>query len=99
MPQKAPNRIINNNGVKQWNLNSILTSVGIACVVFVWNSVLKTNENVVRIQSSQDAMGQTLKELMPKSEIMLRFGVIEKDMADVRTRLNAVEIEVAKLKK
>lgn len=99
MPQKASSLITNKNGVKQWNLNSILTSVGIACVVFVWNSVLQTKENVVRMQASQDAMAQLLKELMPKSEIMLRFGVIEKDMADVRTRLNAVEIELAKLKK
>lgn len=85
--------------VPQFNLNSILTLIVSALLTFVWNSVIKLNENVARMQTTQEVTAQTLKDLMPKPEILLRFSVVEKDLIDLRSRATALEIEVAKIKR
>lgn len=85
--------------VPQFNFNSILMLVLSLLVTFVWNSVVKLNENVAKLQAAQESTSNTLKELMPKPEIMLRFGVVEKDLIELRLRVQTIELELAKGKK
>lgn len=80
---------------RQFNLNSIFTIIVGAAVAFVWQSVTKLNDSMARLETAQTITQRTLTELMPKQEILLRFGTVEKDILDLRIRVQALEVKIA----
>ena len=65
---------------------AVVTAVVIALLAWIGGTVQETAVRVARIETAADAS-------------MLRAASTERDLLDLRTRVSAVEIELAKLKR
>lgn len=65
---------------------------------FIWNSVIQTREGVIRLEATHVQMQKALSEVIPRTELELRFKNIEAQLIEMRVRQQNTEVELIKLK-
>ncbi len=80
------------------NLNTVITGVATLLLAGGLKNGWDLNKAQVEFKFTQDAMMQTLKDIVPRSELDTRFRGQDKDILELRSRVSQVELEVIKIR-
>ncbi len=87
------------------NLNTVFSGVAVLLVIAALSNGWTLNTNMVKVQITQDAMAKALEaftktvdNLMPRAELELRLRSYDKDIAEVRSKQQSLDLEIIKLR-
>ncbi len=80
------------------NLNTVFSGVAVLLVIAALSNGWTLNTNMVKVQVTQEQMAATLKELIPRSELEIRFRGYDKEIIELRQRVVQTELEIIKLR-
>lgn len=94
----APKRNMDKGKFLNVNLNTIFSGVAVILVATVCINLWTLNANMVKVQTNQETMATTLKELIPRNELDSRFRGYDREILELRSRIGATELEIIKIR-
>ena len=80
------------------NLNTVLTGVVTAILIAVLSNGYTINKSIIELSFKSDEMSKKMQDIIPRAELETRFKVLESQVLEVKVRMQAVELEIMKLR-